>query len=352
MKTAFFDYHLPDAAIAARPCGDRDASRLLVVERSSARDAMFRDWASLVPEGALVVLNDTRVIKARLLGVRRGTGGRVELLLTQRLRNGDSTPSAMSWLALGRASKPLRPGTLIDVEELSIEVLARDPDGTLRVRLTANDGVERALETHGHVPLPPYLCRPDDELDAERYQTVFARHHGSIAAPTAGLHLTSDTFARLSERGIEVAFATLHVGVGTFRPVSADDLDEHAMHEEELVVGPELVAAVSRARDRCTKVVAVGTTVVRALESAREPGNPRYVREFSGTTGLLIQPGYSFGPVDALLTNFHLPRSTLVALVAAFAGRERVLEAYRAALDAGYRFLSYGDAMWIPERLS
>jgi S-adenosylmethionine:tRNA ribosyltransferase-isomerase len=189
-------------------------------------------------------------------------------------------------------------------------------------------------------------------MDTERYQTVFAKHAGSVAAPTAGLHATETTLARLRARGVATAFATLHVGVGTFRPVSTDDLDDHVMHEERFSVSPELERAVGEARSRGGAVVAVGTTVVRSLESARDPADPLRVRATTGSTRLLIQPGYRFGPVDALLTNFHMPKSTLLALVAAFMGRERMLAAYRAALGMGYRFLSYGDAMWVPERLS
>lgn len=350
MKTSLFDYELPEAAIAQHPLADRDASRLLVLGEDGPRHLSFRDWPELVPEGALVVLNDTRVFNARILGTRRGSGGRVEFLLTRRLDA--RSPDDEIWLAIGRASRSLKVGTIVESGPLSVEVVSREDDGGVRVRLLASGGVAQALAAHGHVPLPPYMRRPDAPEDVARYQTVFARHEGSVAAPTAGLHVTNETLARLAARKVEIAFVTLHVGVGTFRPVSAEDLDEHVMHVEELEVSEELARAVSRARERARPIVAVGTTVVRALESARDPGDPRRVRPTSGATELLIQPGYSFGPVDALLTNFHMPKSTLLALVAAFAGRERVLDAYRTALDAGYRFLSYGDAMWIPERAS
>jgi len=350
VKTSQFDYELPESAIAQQPLEHRDGSRLLELGRDGVRHLPFRSFPSLVPEGALVILNDTRVIKARILGTRHGTGGRVELLLT-RLLSTESEASEI-WCSLGRAGGKLRPGTRIDAGPISVEVLSRDDDGSLRVRVFAEGGVARALDVHGHVPLPPYVRRPDSAADVERYQTVFARHSGSIAAPTAALHLTPDTLRALAARGVEVAFVTLHVGIGTFRPVSAEDLDEHPMHSEELVVGPDVVRAVRRARERNGRVVAVGTTVVRALESAKDPTDPRMIRELSGDTALLIQPGYDFGPVDSLLTNFHMPKSTLMALVAAFAGRERVLSAYAEALAERYRFLSYGDAMWIPERLT
>jgi S-adenosylmethionine:tRNA ribosyltransferase-isomerase len=350
VKTSLFDYELPEAAIAQHPLADRDASRLLVLGLGEVRHATFREWPELVPEGALVVLNDTRVINARVLGNRRGSGGRVELLLTRKVE--ERSPDEELWLSIGRASRSLKVGTIVDSGPLSAEVVSREDEGVLVVRLAASGGVSRALAAHGHVPLPPYMRRPDAPDDVERYQTVFARQEGSIAAPTAGLHVTAATLSRLAARGVEVAFTTLHVGIGTFRPVAADDLDDHAMHVEELVVSEELSRAVARARERARPVVAVGTTVVRALESARDPHDARRVVATSGPTQLLIQPGYSFGPVDALLTNFHMPKSTLLALVSAFAGRGRVLDAYRTALDAGYRFLSYGDAMWIPERAS
>jgi S-adenosylmethionine:tRNA ribosyltransferase-isomerase len=350
VQTSLLDYELPETAIAQRPLADRDAARLLVVEREGVRDARFRDWAELVPQGSLVVFNDTRVLRARVLGTRPETGGRVELLLTTRVERASADDEI--WLALGRANRPLRPGSRVTSGALSCEVLGADGEGTLRVRVTARGGVEAALEAHGHVPLPPYVRRPDEDLDTERYQTVFAKHAGSVAAPTAGLHATEATLARLRARGVATAFATLHVGVGTFRPVSADDLDDHAMHEEHFSVSLELERAVGEVRERGGAVVAVGTTVVRSLESARDPKDPRRVRATTGWTRLLVQPGYRFGPVDALLTNFHMPKSTLLALVAAFTGRERMLEAYRSALALGYRFLSYGDAMWIPECLS
>jgi S-adenosylmethionine:tRNA ribosyltransferase-isomerase len=350
VKTALLDYALPEVAIAQRPLADRDAARLLVVGREGVRHASFRDWAELVPGGSLVVFNDTKVRKARVLGTRPGTGGRVEIFLTARVES--VSPDEEIWLALGRANRPLREGARVESGGLACEVLGADASGTLRVRVTAQGGVEAALATHGHVPLPPYVRRPDEPGDVERYQTVFARHLGSVAAPTAGLHATESTLSRLRARGIATAFVTLHVGIGTFRPVSTDDVDDHPMHEELFSVSPDLEDAVRRTRERGGRVVAVGTTVVRSLESSRDPSDPRSVRATTGATRLLIQPGYSFGPVDALLTNFHMPKSTLLALVAAFTGRERMLEAYAAALENGYRFLSYGDAMWIPERLS
>jgi S-adenosylmethionine:tRNA ribosyltransferase-isomerase len=353
METRLFDYLLPEASIAQRPLAERDASRLCVLAPDGVQDRTFREFPELVPRGALVVLNDTRVYRARLLGSRAGSGGRVEIFLLRRLER--VTPAEEVWLALGRANSPLRSGTRVEAGTISVEVVGRAEDALLRVRVTASEhagSVAAAMAAEGHVPLPPYMRRPDEPGDGERYQTVFARHEGSVAAPTAGLHLTADTLARLEARGVQVAYLTLHVGLGTFRPVSTEDLDEHPMHEESFSVGEPLAAAVASARERRAPVIAVGTTVVRALESARDPDEPRLVRPTEGQTRLLIQPGYAFGPVDALLTNFHMPKSTLLALVSAFAGRERVLSAYEHAVVAGYRFLSYGDAMWIPERLS
>ena len=350
MRTELFDFHLPREAVAVRPPVQRDGGRMLVVEREGTQDSSVRDWPHLVPAGSLVVLNDTRVFKARLLGRRRESGGRVELLLLEPVTSGQRRGQEV-WHALGRASKPLRTGCRLDFGACSATVIDREEDGTLTVALSTSGPLEAALAADGHVPLPPYLSREDEPEDVERYQTVYAKNTGSVAAPTAGLHLTKGLLSRLRDRGVEVEAITLHVGVGTFRPVKVDDLNHHSMHSERLTVGLPLVQAVERARQRGTGVVAVGTTVVRALESAADPQRPGHVRESRGRTDLMIQPGYRFQVVDALLTNFHLPRSTLVALVAAFAGRQRVLDAYETALRRGYRFLSYGDAMWLPHRL-
>jgi S-adenosylmethionine:tRNA ribosyltransferase-isomerase len=349
VQTSLFDYELPESSIAQRPLSDRAASRMIVVGRSGVEHARFRDFPALIPEGALLVVNDTRVHRARLKGTRRGSGGRVEFLLLQReVRESETSET---WLAVGRANRRIEPGWMIDVGALTVEVLSRDDGGLMRVSLRAPGGVGPALERDGHIPLPPYIRRPDDREDAERYQTIFSERLGSAAAPTAGLHFTRDVTEALRARGVRIQAVTLHVGLGTFRPVSSDDIDEHRMHTEQYEVREELASEIRACRAEGRKVVAVGTTVVRALESAKDPANAREVLPTLGETALLIQPGYVFGPVDALLTNFHMPKSTLLALVAAFAGRERILSAYRAAVEAGYRFLSYGDAMWIPERL-
>lgn len=348
MRTDLFDYDLPEALIAHRPPAERDGGRLLVLGRAGIEHARVVGWPERLPTGALVVLNDTRVFKARLLG-RRRTGGKAELLLLGRAGAG---PNGERWHALGRARRALREGDVLDFEDLGATVLARSADGTLQVELSTNGSVDELLERVGHVPLPPYIRRPDEPADAARYQTLFAERTGSVAAPTAGLHLSERILSRLADRGVEIGRLTLHVGPGTFRPVATDDLDDHPMHAEAIDVGEDVARQIAASRERGKPVVAVGTTVVRALESASDPDRPGHVRPTRGPTRLLIQPGYRFRVVDALLTNFHMPRSTLLALVAAFAGRERVLEAYEVAVREGYRLLSYGDAMWLPERAS
>lgn len=306
------------------------------------------EFAELVPEGALLVLNDTRVRRARVFGKRRPGGGRVELLF---LEQGVSCADGREcWSALGRANKPLSAGAVVEAPGMVVEVVAQGEGGVLTLHVAADTSVESLLEREGHVPIPPYLERDDDADDRDRYQTVYARRTSSVAAPTAGLHLTEALFERLAERGIKTARLELSVGIGTFRPVSVDDLDAHPMHVEAYEIPAETAEAVRDARAAQRPVVAIGTTVVRALESAADPGDEGTVRPGSATTRLLIQPGYRFRVVDALLTNFHQPKSTLLALVAAFAGYDATLSAYREALARGYRFLSYGDAMWIPRR--
>jgi S-adenosylmethionine:tRNA ribosyltransferase-isomerase len=345
LKTALLDYTLPEQSIAVRPLPERDGARLLVLSDAGISHRRVRDFPELVPEGALVVLNDTRVRHARLLLGRAGTGGKVELLLLKRL---GASGAEERWQAIGRANKPLREGARLTAPGLEASVV-RAGDA-LEVSLTADGGVEAWLERSGHVPIPPYLRRLDEPGDAERYQTVFAEKLGSVAAPTAGLHLSTALLERLRARGIELTALTLEIGLGTFRPVEVDELDGHAMHAETIDVPARVAASVAEARRRGSPVVAIGTTVVRALESAADPERPGHVRPFQGETRLLLQPGDPFRVVDALFTNFHQPRSTLLALVGAFAGLSRVLEAYAVAVDAGYRFLSYGDAMWLPRR--
>jgi S-adenosylmethionine:tRNA ribosyltransferase-isomerase len=322
------------------------------------------DWPSLLPKGSLVVLNDTKVLKARLLGKKVKTGGKAELLLIERLERADQRwmpieppPSAHGetevWRALGKGLRELVGQDLV-FGDGAIVARVLGParvEGTYDVHLSTGRGtLQQMLAEHGHLPIPPYIRRPDDAADGERYQTVYGRVPGAIAAPTAGLHLTEAMLEELARREVAVAYLTLHVGLGTFLPVATDDLDDHPMHAEWMRVPETLVHAVAEARERRVPVVAVGTTVVRALETAADPERRGRIVPRTGETRMLIQPGHDFRVVDALLTNFHLPRSTLLALVAAFAGQREVLDGYREAVRCGYRFYSYGDAMWIPER--
>ncbi len=336
MRTDDLRFELPPELIASAPLAERDASRLLVLRRDAATvaDDVIRSLPALLPEGALLVVNDTRVIPARLRGVK-ASGGRVEFLLVRA-----KDDEGRRWEALGRSSKPMRDGTVIAIGEgLSVRVVGRD-GMMFDVELLADDP-RAAVERHGEMPLPPYMHRPAEESDRERYQTVYADRPGAVAAPTAGLHLTDALFEAMKLRGIERVAVTLHVGPGTFAPVMVDDLDEHPMHAEWYDVSEATAAVVQAAKRDGRPVVAVGTTVVRTLESWALDG-PR-----TGETRLLIQPGYRFRVADALLTNFHLPRSTLLALAMAFGGSELVRRAYERAVAERYRFFSYGDAMLI-----
>jgi len=343
MRIEDFDYHLPEEAIAQEPLAERDASRLLVLDRRQAplRHQVFRDLPDILQAGDLLVVNRTRVFPARLLG-RRLTGGEAEVLLVRRLA-GDA------WEALVRPGRRLRPGDRIAIADgvsVCIESEAVAEDGRRRIRVLA-EGVDAdvALERLGHVPLPPYIRRPDRPEDRVRYQTTYACEPGSVAAPTAGLHFTPALLARLEARGVERAELLLHVGPGTFKPVTVDDVRQHRVAPEPFLVPGDAAEAIGRARSRGGRVVAVGTTTARALETVARDGG--HVTSGAGETDLVIVPGFRFRVVDALVTNFHLPRSSLLLLVSALAGRERVLAAYREALQAGYRFFSYGDAMLI-----
>ncbi len=338
MRRTDFDYELPPELIAQEPLPERSASRLLTLERASGAmaDRRFRELPSLLSRGDLLVLNDTRVVAARLFGVKP-SGGRVEILLERAVGEREA-------LVQLRASKPLRPGLEVATPGGTVELLAPE-EGLWRVRLP-----EPALDffdRFGHVPLPPYIRRVPGELDRERYQSLFARERGAVAAPTASLHFDEALLAQLEARGIGLAFVTLHVGAGTFQPVRADDLESHRMHAERAAVDAATCEAIARTRSAGGRVVAVGTTVVRTLESAAlaAPGDGSTLAPWSGDTTLFIKPGFRFRAIDALVTNFHLPESTLLMLVCAFAGREPVLRAYRHAVEARYRFFSYGDAM-------
>ncbi|HEY2511635.1 MAG TPA: tRNA preQ1(34) S-adenosylmethionine ribosyltransferase-isomerase QueA [Polyangiaceae bacterium] len=371
MRVETFSYELPPDRIAQRPAENREAARLLVMTGAGRTESTVGELASLVPRGALIILNDTRVLRARLLGKKPETGGKVEIFLVRKIgerrltiRQADGEEPEVRdvevWRALGKASKPLKfetdvivggdapAGTPAGGLKLVVHLLGRaEDDGLLEVGLTVRGGgtVEEAIRALGHVPLPPYIKREDRAEDTERYQTVFARVDGAVAAPTAGLHVTRALLGRLAVHECDVASVTLHVGLGTFQPVTVEDLDQHPMHTERFEVTRTTARAIARARERGAPVVAIGTTVVRALESAADPERPGFVRPMAGDTNLLIQPGYQFRVVDVLMTNFHLPRSTLLAMVCAFGGTERVLSAYRAAVEDGFRFYSYGDAM-------
>ena len=350
MLTRDFDFELPPESIAQHAV-PRGESRLLVLDREGPdRHRRVRDLPGLLRPGDLLVLNNTRVIPARLFARRLSrtvtadgetAGARIELLLIERA-------GELEWNALARPGRRARPGTLLELDAgLTAEVTAKSEDS--RHRLRFSEPVEPHLERLGHVPLPPYIQRPDAAEDRERYQTVFARQPGAIAAPTAGLHFSEELLREIAAAGVEIAELTLHVGIGTFKPVSAERVDEHRMDFERYEVPEETAAAIRHARSRSGRLVAVGTTVVRTLESAARQGGGE-VQPGAGATDLFITPGFRFQVVDALLTNFHLPRSTLLMLVSAFAGRDRVLAAYEEAVREGYRFYSYGDAMLAERR--
>jgi S-adenosylmethionine:tRNA ribosyltransferase-isomerase len=352
MLISDFDYELPEELIAQHPLARRDASRMLVVSRAGGlrRDGLFSEFPSELHAGDTVVLNNTRVFPARLVGRREPTGGRVELLLVRQRE--DLGPHA--WETLARPARRLDAGARLTFGEgrLRASVLFETEDGAGRiVRFDCGeDDFDSLLEEFGRVPLPPYIKREGDDLaaraeDRERYQTVYAGRRGAIAAPTAGLHFTARVLDELRARGVLVAEVTLHVGYGTFAPVRAHDLGAHRVAPESFEIGEEAAEEINRTRPRGGRIVAVGTTTVRALESAADEA--RRVRAGRGETGLTITPGYTFRAVDALLTNFHLPRSSLLVLVGAFAGRELTLAAYRHAVEARYRFYSYGDCMLI-----
>ena len=355
MALSDYDYALPEESIAQAPLAERDASRLLVLDRRTGALAhrRYSELPELLRPGDLLVLNDSRVVPARLLGSKRRTGGRAELLLVHPADGAALAPAlqestgAHPWACLGQASKGLRSGTeLVFAGGLTATVEGPLAEGELRVVFAGPASLGERLASAGQLPLPPYIARPPTAADAERYQTVYARVPGSVAAPTAGLHLTPRLLERLAARGIVTAPVTLDVGPGTFLPVRSEDESLHRMHPEAFDVPEATAAAVTRARSEGRRVVAIGTTVVRTLESAFTDGA---VQPGPGRTDLFIRPGYRFRVVDALLTNFHLPRSTLLMLVCAFGGREQVLGAYRAAVEAGYRFFSYGDAMLVED---
>ena len=335
MKRTEFNYQLPPGLIAQRPLEQRSASRLLCLDRQSGglNDRQFKDLPSLLEPGDLLVFNNTKVIPARLFG-HKTSGGRVEILV-ERLLN------TQECLAQVRASKSPKPGAELVLDDGSqLRVLARQ-DGFFQLQ-SIGTGLMDLLQRLGHMPLPPYIAREDNDADRRRYQTVFAESPGAVAAPTAGLHFDRALLDQLSDSGIESTTVTLHVGAGTFQPVRVDNIEDHQMHAEWLEVSRSACEAITAAKTRSGRVVAVGTTAVRSLETAAQGGS---LAPYSGDSSIFIYPPYQFRVVDAMITNFHLPESTLLMLVSAFSGRENILAAYRHAVEQEYRFFSYGDAM-------
>ena len=350
MNVSDFDFDLPSELIAQEPPAERGGSRLLFLHRASGavEDRRFRDLPTLLAPGDLLVVNNTRVFPARLLGRRVPGRGAVECLLVRRVA---LEPNAEVWEALVHPGQRLKAGSRIEFEGGDVfiagEILERHYHGRRTVRLwTDAPSLEQAIDILGHVPLPPYIKRDDRAADRDRYQTVYANARGSIAAPTAGLHFTPELLDAFDARGVERATVTLHVGYGTFQPIRVDEVEAHQMEPEEYEVSSEAAALLTRARQAGRRIIAVGTTTTRTLESLTVTAEGA-VQPGRGSTALFIYPGHRFRLVSGLITNFHLPRSSLLMLVAAFAGRDRVLAAYRHAISQGYRFYSYGDAMLI-----
>jgi S-adenosylmethionine:tRNA ribosyltransferase-isomerase len=338
MKLSDFDYPLPEVLIAQYPPEERGSSRLLALppDHSSAEDLQFSDLPDLLSAGDLLVFNDTRVMKARLHG-KKETGGQVEVLIERLLE--------ASWaLAQVRASKSPKMNTklLLGKHGSQVEVIGRE--GEFFQLHALDEDFQTLMEQQGHMPLPPYITRQDEGVDESRYQTVYAEKRGAVAAPTAGLHFSTEMLAELLDKGVKQARVTLHVGAGTFQPVRVDDLDQHVMHREYVEVNQAVCDLVRQTKLQNKRVIAVGTTSVRSLESAAQGG---VLQPFQGDTRLFIRPGFQFNVVDAMITNFHLPQSTLMMLVCAFAGYERLMGAYRHAVEQRYRFFSYGDAMFL-----
>ncbi len=361
LRTSDFDFDLPDELIAQRPPSERGQSRLLMLSRETGaiEHTSFARFADHLRPGDLLVVNDTRVFPARLVGHRVPSGGSVECLLLRKLPDppdlaepGSRIPNPEVWEALMHPGQKLKPGARVLFEQDDVrmhgEVLARHFQGRRTIRLWTEGGMSlvEAIERIGHIPLPPYIARPDDASDRVRYQTVYAREAGSVAAPTAGLHFTDGVLDELKARGIDRVALTLHVGYGTFKPVRVENVDEHEVDPEIYTVSPSAAAVLTNALQSGRRIIAVGTTTTRALESLTIDQGGR-IQSSDGSTSLFIHPGHRFRIVQGLVTNFHLPQSSLLMLVAAFAGRERVLAAYREAVERGYHFYSYGDAMLI-----
>lgn len=338
MKLADFNFELPECLIAKYPTEQRTASRMLCLNGNSGEvvHRQFTDIVALLQPNDLLVFNNTKVIPARLLG-KKSTGGQVEVLI-------ERITESQCALAHVKASKAPKPGSMIRLEDaIDVEVTGRQ-GALFELQFHGGDSVLESLENYGHMPLPPYIDRPDEDSDKSRYQTVYGEKPGAVAAPTAGLHFDEALLDTIKAKGVNIAFVTLHVGAGTFQPVRVDNIEEHQMHAEYAEIPQGVVDAVYAAKQAGGRVVAVGTTSVRSLETAAASGD---IQPFFDDTSIFIYPGYKFNVVDAMVTNFHLPESTLMMLISAFAGRDHVMDAYERAIEAEYRFFSYGDAMFI-----
>lgn len=339
-----FDYHLPQELIAQKPADKRDSSRLMVVHRDSGtvEHRHFYDILEYLRPGDCLVLNNSKVLPARLFGEKEQTGAKVEFLLIKRVE-GDV------WETMVRPGKRLKPGdTVVFSPDFKADIVDYGKDGTRLAKFRYDGIFMERLEELGKMPLPPYIERESDEEDAERYQTVYCKEEGSVAAPTAGLHFTEELLKQAEEKGVEIAYVTLHVGIGTFRPVKCENIEDHQMHFEEYEITQENADKINRVKQRGGRIISVGTTSTRTLESAAVLRDGSYeAAAGSGSTGIFIYPGYSFKLIDCLITNFHLPKSTLLMLISALYDREKILEIYKTAVEEKYRFFSYGDAMFI-----
>ena len=348
MKITDFDYNLPEELIAQKPADKRDSSRLLVVHRDSGKieHKHFYDIINYLNPGDLMVLNNSKVLPARLFGEKEGTGAKVEFLLIKRIE-GDR------WETMVRPGRRLKPGDSVMFCQsplLRADIVDYGADGTRIVEFEYEGIFMERLEEVGSMPLPPYIERSSEEDDKDRYQTVYCKDEGSGAAPTAGLHFTEELLAKAQEKGVELAYVTLHVGIGTFRPVKVERVEDHSMHFEEYHISEESARAINRAKAEGRRIISVGTTSTRTVESAAYYDEERgcmQVKEGSGSTGIFIYPGYEFKIIDSLITNFHLPKSTLLMLISALYDREKILDVYEEAIRERYRFFSYGDAMFI-----
>ncbi len=338
-----YNYHLPEGRIAFYPAEPRDSSRLIILPRFAGpvEHHMFTDFPNFLKEGDVLVVNDSKVFPARLRGNRRGSGGKAEIFLLQELPDG-------SWEALVNPGRRLSPGSVVELFDgkLIATLGERTDSGGRIVHFDANGDLHSIIWQYGEVPLPPYINRSPEESDKKRYQTIYAENIGAVAAPTAGFHFTDEILKKIKKIGVMIAKLTLHPGLGTFRPITHSRIEDHQMHQERYFIPLETAKVINSAKKENRRVIAVGTTSVRALESSYD-GNNVTATESWRETRLFIVPPYEYKTIDGLLTNFHLPKSTLLLLVSAFAGRERILDAYKEAIDNGYRFYSYGDAMFI-----